>query len=288
MPPVLWITFSAVLGCVAGITVTALAAHEIITRRLAATREAEKRALAAERLADAGAMTGGLAHEIKNPLSTIGLNAQLIREGVEDLPIPGDHKGRLLRRTDALAREVERLGGILEDFLDYAGGLHIEPRSFDLRTLVEELADFFAPQADVNGVRLRVDLPAVPVPTYADAAQIKQAALNLMLNAVQAMSQGRSGESESGPARELILRAAATRSGHGTPVATLHVIDTGPGMDAQTRDRVFQPYFTTKAGGSGLGLPTAKRIVEAHGGTLRVHSEPGKGTDIAIELPASA
>lgn len=247
----------------------------VVRRAVARERVQARRAGNAERLAELGAMTGGLAHEIKNPLSTIGLNAQLLGEGVRDLQLEGPDAERLVRRTDALRREVERLRGILEDFLEYAGELHVEPAPTDLVALTEELADFFGPQASAEGVRLSLAPPGGPVLASADAAHLKQALLNLMLNAVQAMR-----DMPTDRPRELILRVEA-----GETAAAIHVTDTGPGLSDEVRSSMFRPYFTTKSGGSGLGLPTTRRIIEAHHGTLDVHSEVGRGTDFTIRLP---
>ncbi|MEM7755679.1 MAG: ATP-binding protein [Planctomycetota bacterium] len=242
---------------------------------------------AAERIADVGSMTAGLAHEIKNPLSTIGLNAQLLREAVEDLPTdrPADAADRttLTRRVEGLAREADRLSGILSDFLEYAGELHIHTTPTDLNALAEELGDFYRPQAEQSGVRLRIE----PAPTAAvapiDPAHVKQAALNLMLNATQAMTnRDKPGEPNAANSKaELILRVVRT-SDH----VALHIIDTGPGIPADAIERIFTPYFTTKAGGSGLGLPTTRRIAEAHTGRVELHTDPNKGTDFALIFPA--
>lgn len=267
----------------AGVLITASAARWIIVRHLRKVRVAERRARSAERLAEIGAMTGGLAHEIKNPLSTIGLNAQLLAEAIDELPLDPEEKGRVTRRIGSLRREVERLRGILTDFLRYAGNIKLEKHPADLNETVRDLIDFFLPQAESQGVRLRENLSTEPLIADMDVSQIKQAVLNLMLNAVQAMSSKTPGE---GVLKELILRTERA-SEAGTPdEVRLHVIDTGPGIQPESAKRIFEPYFTTKAGGSGLGLPTARRLVEAHDGRLEVHSEPGKGTDFSITLPA--
>jgi signal transduction histidine kinase len=274
-----------ILGIGIGGLAAAVIAWTAARRYLAQIREAEQRARFAERMAEIGAMTGGLAHEIKNPLSTIGLNAQLLGEALEELPINPEERGRLSRRLSALRREVDRLRGILTDFLQYAGQLHIEPMPSDLNQIVEELVDFFLPQAEKQGVRLRTDLAPAPLRASLDAPHIKQAILNLLLNAVQAMSEG---PRPQGDPKELILRtqrAADRRSGQRIQ---LHIIDTGPGISADTLERIFTPYFTTKSGGTGLGLPTARRIVEAHRGTIEVHSEPGRGTAFVMSFPAAA
>ncbi len=250
-------------------------------RWLARAQEAERRARSAERLAEVGAMTGGLAHEIKNPLSTIGLNAQLLAEGLDELSgVDPDSKQRLTRRLSSLRREVERLRGILSDFLNFAGEIRLDLADADLNRVVDELCDFFLPQAQQQGVQLRTDLSPTPLTGRIDAQQLKQAVLNLLLNAVQAMSAVKQGP------RELILRTSRESDAQGRPVNVLHVIDTGPGIDPLVLPRIFTPYFTTKSGGTGLGLPTARRLIEAHAGRIDVHTEPGRGTDFAVRLPA--
>ena len=231
---------------------------------------------AARRMAEMSSMTAGLAHEIKNPLSTIGMNAQLLGEAIAELDIEEQEKTRIERRIGTLTRETDRLRGILTDFLEFAGELKLHTAEVDLNEIIGELGDFFVPQAEKNRIRLRVEPAAEPVMAEVDAGQLKQALLNLLLNAAQAM-EGREGG-------EIILRA---RSRSGVSEAVIHVIDTGPGIDEEKRDEIFKPYFTTKRGGSGLGLPTTRRIVEAHGGRLELVSEPGRGTDFAIVLPAA-
>ncbi len=274
-----WLAIGILVGAAASALMSRIVARRLIRR----ARAAERRARDAARLAEIGAMTGGLAHEIKNPLSSIGLNAQLLAEGVDELPVDGDVKGRLTRRVGALRREVERLRDILSDFLKFAGALRLEPRPTDVNVVVEEMADFFMPQAEAAGVRLRTELAPGELVAPLDATHFKQALLNLLLNALQAMAP--SGRSQSGPSGELIIRTErAVRDEGGACV--VHVIDTGPGMTAEHLEKIFTPYFTTKSGGSGLGLPTARRIIEEHGGALEVHSEPGRGTDFAISLPA--
>lgn len=239
-------------------------------------------------------MTGGLAHEIKNPLSTIGLNAQLLEEGIEELAGEPEAKSRLSRRVASLRREVERLRGILTDFLEYAGELRIEARPADLNAVVDELVDFFLPQCEQQGVRLRAELSREKLIADLDVPHVKQAVLNLMLNALQAMTQGEARPGGGAPTastarapRELILRTQRITDADRLPAVALHVIDTGPGMDAETREKIFRPYFTTKAGGTGLGLPTTRRIVEGHHGRIEVHSEPGRGSDFTLVFPAS-
>lgn len=268
------------VGFALGTLLTVGVTTALVRRHMARVRAADARARRAKRLAELGAMTRGLAHEIKNPLSTIGLNVQLLTEGIEDLALADDDRLPLVRRLGSLGREAERLRGILTDFLEYAGELRIEPRAADLNATVDELIDFFLPQAESQGVRVRTDLAPGALEAWIDPPHIKQAALNLMLNAVQAMAK-----QPAGVARELILRTSRELDEHRRPLAVLHIIDTGPGITPDAIERIFDPYFTTKSGGSGLGLPTARRIIEAHGGKIDLHSEVGRGTDFAITLP---
>lgn len=254
-------------------------------------RQLERRARAAERLAELGTLTGGLAHEIKNPLSTVGLNVQLLQEDVRDLLADAgltdpqqDRLGRVQRRLEALSRETHRLRDILEDFLRFAGRVELDPQPTDLHAMIEELVDFFEPQAREAKINLRTQLAADNPTVKADAPLLKQAILNLLINAVQAMTQAREKNEPHGGANELMIRTERTRSAAG-PEFRIHVTDTGPGMSPQVAAKVFQPYFSTKRGGTGLGLPTSRRIVEEHAGHLTVHTDPARGTDFTLSLP---
>jgi signal transduction histidine kinase len=273
------------LGAVAGGVFAASLLAVLYRRRSVRERASELRLRRAERLAEIGAMTRGLAHEIKNPLSTISLNAQLLEEAIGDAdgldPETGD---RLARRSGALRREAERLGDILADFLSFAGEVRLTVRTQDVNTVVDELADFYAPQAQHHGVRLRVELAPRPLLAPIDADHVKQALLNLLINATQAMAL--QDESERTGPRELMIRTAPAELPEGGDACAVHVIDTGPGMSDEVRKNLFTPYYTTKAGGSGLGLPTTKRLIEEHGGMIAVHSEEGRGTDFMVLLPA--
>lgn len=282
------------IGVAVGVLLCATGTWFLLRRHLRRVRLAEQRARAAEHMAEIGAMTGGLAHEIKNPLSTIGLNAQLLTESIEDLPLADEERSRLLNRMRSLRREVERLRGILTDFLEFAGKVHLDRRPADINTLVGELVDFYLPEAERYGVRVRTDLQARDATILVDAKLVKQALLNLVLNATQAMAaKNPPSASATGPSAlapgvngELMIRTAEARDADGRRVIRVHVTDTGPGIPADVLPRIFQPYFTTRSGGSGLGLPTARRLIESHGGRVEVASEVGKGTDFGVVLPA--
>ncbi len=240
--------------------------------------------------ADFAPMARGLAHEIKNPLSTISLNAQMIQEDlrhVRDVVGEGsmlaDELARAARRADGLVRETARLRDILEDFLRFAGRVEPDRQPVDLGVLLDELVAFFDPQACESGARLRYLRPEKPVVAAVDARLLKQALLNLLLNAVQIMAEARAKRTPHGGAADLLLRVEEPAPG----IVSIHVTDTGPGMDAATKKRLFEPYFSTRRGGTGLGLPTTQRIIEAHGGRIEVNSEPGRGTDFTIHLPVA-
>lgn len=221
-----------------------------------------------DRYTEIAKLAGGLAHEIKNPLSTIRLNLELLAEDFARSEELRDR--RALAKIETVQRECQRLEDLLNDFLSFAKVRHARLEPCHLNDEVRRLVDFFRPQATAAGVEviayLQFDLPRVML----DRESFRAALLNLFLNAVQAMPDG----------GQLVVATEPTPLG-----AALHVIDTGTGMDAATRDRVFEAFFSTKSGGSGLGLPTARKIIEAHGGAITCMSEPGRGTRFTILLP---
>jgi signal transduction histidine kinase len=213
-------------------------------------------------------LAGGLAHEIKNPLSTIGLNIELLAEdlGQDDSP----RARRALAKIAVVQRECQRLQDLLNDFLTFARVRKPRLEFSDLNEEVKRLLDFFRPKAQESKIEvvsyLQSDLPGVML----DRETFQSALWNLVINAQQAMPDG----------GQLVVSTEATPRG-----VALHLIDTGSGMDERTRSKIFQAFYSTKSGGSGLGLPIARKIVESHGGGIRVDSEPGRGTQFTVELP---
>ena len=176
----------------------------------------------------------------------------------------------MLRRLLRVQEETDRVQRILDDFLQYAGKVELHPVNTDICEVVREMRDFFAPQAEASRIVFRTQLPSGPVICKIDVNLIKQALLNLMINAVQAMNTG----------GELIVRVSVKDA-----FANIEVIDSGPGIAPETMNLIFKAYFSTKKGGSGLGLPTARRIIKEHGGDVVVESEQGKGTCFLLKLP---
>ena len=213
-------------------------------------------------------LAGGLAHEIKNPLSTMSLNLDLLVEDFQGAESTRDR--RVLKKLERVRRETGRLNDIVEDFLRFARAQDLRLAPTDLNAVVDDLRDFSEPHAVEQDVVFRTqydpDLPLVPL----DVELFKQALWNLIRNAQHAMPTG----------GDLILRTR--RDGDH---ALLTVTDTGVGMDEAVAAQVFDAFFTTRPGGSGLGLPTTRKIVEAHGGSISLRSEPGQGTMFTVRLP---
>jgi signal transduction histidine kinase len=213
---------------------------------------------------------GGFIHEIKNHLNTLSLNLQLLAEDFEAAQTPRERKA--LDRVTRLSDECRRLVDLSNDFLRFARATDLHTAPADLGEVVGRLIDFFGPTAKAAGVEIdwfpAADLP----PVMLDVDLFEKVLFNLMQNAEDAMPAG----------GRLTLTATAAGGW-----VTLSVIDTGCGMDPDLAAKVFQPFVTTKAGGHGLGLATARKIVLAHGGSITVQSEPGRGTQFTIRLPTA-
>ncbi len=259
----------ALLGALLSGPVWLWIARRRLRRRMDHVRLLAARTRQQGHLAELGTLTGGLAHEIKNPLSTIKVNLQLLVEDIEDAP-PSEAHGRWLRRLQSVADEVSRVQEVLEDFLRFAGKHELQLAGVDLREVLDDLVTFFTPQAENARVRVRTHYADRPLAVRIDVDLIKQALLNLLINGQQAMPDG----------GELIVKAQ--RVGQ---CAQVEVIDTGVGMSAEVAENIFHAYYTTKPGGTGLGLPTAQRIVREHQGRLSVDTAPGTGTRFVVELP---
>jgi signal transduction histidine kinase len=222
-----------------------------------------------QRVIELSELAGGLAHEIRNPLSTLKVNLQLL---AEDLSAEADSnlRRRSLLRLQTLQSETERLQILLDNFLKLVSGHEINTRPVDIRNVVRHLVEFFTPRAEELDIRMRMQLSDQELICELDESLIQQALLNLCLNAQQAMPDG----------GELIVEATAEDEW-----ARIDVTDTGIGIAAEVLDKLFKPFFSTRKGGSGLGLSVTRRIVSEHGGTIEVHSEPGKGSRFSVRLP---
>jgi two-component system nitrogen regulation sensor histidine kinase GlnL len=244
----------------------------LVLRDLSRVRELEEQVRRSDRLAALGVVAAGLAHEVRNPLVGVRAAAQLL-EREPDFPAP------LREFTGVIIREVDRLNRLVDDLLTFAGRRPPAIAACDLNRLVDEALRL--EEARLQAVRVVVVRqydPAVPS-VAGDADRLLQVFLNLVRNGAEAM-QGRGGE--------LTVRTRFERLSPqcgGRPAGVVEFTDGGPGITAEVRARLFTPFFSTKDGGTGLGLPISLRIVEEHGGALEVQSEVGHGTTLRVLLP---
>lgn len=242
-----------------------------ILRDITERKRLEEAKLQAERLAVIGAMSAKLAHEIRNPLSSITLNLALVGDEAAVLaeaePAATAEMRTLLSAIDSEVRRIQR---VTEDYLQFARMPKPRRDQVALNDLLTQGLSFLQGSFDAAGVTVRRELdPALPT-VYGDEAQLWQAVLNLIRNALEAM-----------PAGGTLTLATS----HETSRAFLRVTDTGKGMDPAAQQNLFKPFFSTKPSGTGLGLPLTQQVVAEHGGRIRCESTPDRGTSFLIELP---
>jgi signal transduction histidine kinase len=239
---------------------------------------------AGDRYAELAELAGGFIHEIKNHLGTLKLSLELLAEDFQDAQTPREKRAFI--KIQKLQGECEQLEAVSREFLAFARINDLERELCDLADVVEELIEFYTPTAEKAGINIIRLLPADLPPVRLNREMFKQALLNLVLNAQQAMPHG----------GDLTIQASVETSlaphhveedGQESPRDTvcLSIIDTGVGMAPDVVARIFRPFFSTRHGGTGLGLPTTRKIIEAHGGTIEVQSAIGRGTRFAIRLP---
>jgi signal transduction histidine kinase len=239
-----------------------------MVEKLRQHRELEERLREAERLSAVGKLASGIAHEIRNPLNFINLSIDHIRNRLGSGRPDGTAEALALMAN--IKAEIHRLNTMIENFLTVGKPLTLNKSEVDLGTLIQDVVELAHQKALEQGIVIEVGGEA-PVPRLqADPVQIKTCLMNVVLNAIQAMPAG----------GRLRITAA---SGAGTVDITIS--DTGPGISADDLDRIFNPYFTTKKLGIGLGLAITKKIVEEHRGRITVRSRPNEGTDVVISLP---
>ncbi len=229
-----------------------------------------------EQYTEIARLAGGLAHEVKNPLSTIRLNMGLLEEDVEELDDTPQRR-RVLKRIETVKRETLRLEDLLNEFLNFTRAHNLELTAADANYELKEILDFFRPQATAANVEILEyfanDLPTIRI----DKRSFDRAILNLLLNALQAI-KGKEDDNSKG---EILVRTRPC----GSEVA-IDLIDSGSGMSDETLQKIFEPFFSTKIGGTGLGLPTVRKVIEGHGGRIAIQSEVGRGTQFTLTFPA--
>ena len=218
----------------------------------------------ADRLAAISRISGGVAHEVKNPLNAILLHVEVAKAKLAR----GDTD--LVQQMEIIGGEILRIDRVVKTFLDFTRPVELRLATVPLQEFVEEIVELARTQADASKIRVNVEQQVDGVEVRMDRDLLKQAVLNVVMNAMQAMPEG----------GELRFEASASED-----TAEIRVSDTGAGIPPELRDKIFRLYFTTRKEGSGIGLAMAFRFVQLHDGTIDFTSEPGKGTTLAIRLP---
>ena len=235
-----------------------------------------------DRLAALGQMAAGLAHEIRNPLANIGSTATLLKTKLD-----GNDSGVLA--LDSIVQQVRRLNQAVTQCLEYAKPVNIRPRPVDVQALVGEALREVSAKWPAGRVEIRQNLDPRMTGLHADGTQLRQVLHNLIANAYDAMG----GEGvleidaflEPERAMQLPTGEEAGTESQFSDYAVIRIRDHGRGITPEARGRLFFPFFTTKPGGSGIGLAVAKKIVDSHGGIIDVESEPGRGATFFVKLP---
>jgi PAS domain S-box-containing protein len=236
----------------------------LTVRDAESVRRIENEIELSRRLAAIGRLTSGVAHEVKNPINSIVIHLEILRERMLKL----DPETR--RHMDIISSEIHRLDRVVKTLVDFSRPVELKLCPLDLRSLAAEVVALAAPEARSHHVEIVHDFGPEPLPIRADADLMKQAVLNVVINGVQAMPDGGT----------LTLRAFAT-----SQAAVLEVHDTGAGVSPEIRDKIFNLYFTTKKSGSGIGLALTFRAMQLHNGVLDLDSESRQGTTFRFMLP---
>jgi len=231
-------------------------------------RELSRRAQVAEKLAAVGTMTAGLSHEIRNPLNAASLQLVVLERRVRKLA--GPEQASLLEPLQLVRDEIARLEHLLQDFLQFARPRELSTKPLSLDPLITAVTDLLAGEAERRAVRLERQLPPDLPQVHGEDERLRQVLMNLALNALEATPAGG------------CVRIVARRGPEDVWIA---VDDSGPGIDARIRERIFEPFFSTKASGSGLGLPIVHAIVTQHGGAVGADVSPLGGARFWFTLP---
>lgn len=235
----------------------------LVTLRDAETRKQLRSQLdLSSRLAAISRLTNGVAHEIKNPLNSMALHLEILKSRLDDSQ----------PEIEVISREIKRLDNVVKTFLSFNKPIELQTAPVDLSMLAQEVETLVTPHARENNVQIVTDLrPDSWV--NGDFDLLKQALLNVVINAIEAMPEGGR------------LEIRTSTDGHDREIT---IADSGPGISSESEDKIFNLYFTTKEGGSGIGLAMTFRVVQLHGGTITFATETGKGTTFRIQFPEMA
>lgn len=228
-------------------------------------RKNESKLKRAENLASLTTLAAGVAHEIKNPLGAMSIHMQLLKKAL------GDNTNSKIRGyLEVIDEEIDRLNKIVVDFLFAVRPMNIEPIWDDLNDLLQEIIEFIKPEIEQNGIDLRILLNKNIPMIFMDRRFIKQAVINLVKNSIAATPKG----------GYILFTTDVTDDG-----VQFIVADSGHGIPSEYINKIFEPYFTTKENGTGLGLTLTYKIIKEHNGDISVISDPSKGTKFIITLP---
>ena len=236
----------------------------LIVRDAESVRRLEDEIEMSRRLSASGRLTRGVAHEVKNPINAIVLHLHLLQNKLQQLE-PGTR-----RHLDIIGSEIHRLDRVVQILIDFTRPRDLKLEEADLRRLLDEVASLAAPDAAQHGVTVVRHLPAKPLVVKADLDFMKQAILNVVINGIQAMTAG----------GQLTISARRDEG-----MVTMEIRDTGGGIPKEAQEKIFELYFTTKKGGSGIGLAQTYQIMQWHYGSVDFETAEGQGTTFRLRLP---
>jgi signal transduction histidine kinase len=239
------------------------------------------------RMAAIGRLTSGVGHEVKNPINAIVVHLELLKAKL------ADPAGPALRHLEIIEVEIHRLDRVVQTLVDFSRPVELQLREQDLRDVIADVLALAAEELSTRNVTLVSSMPDEPLIANVDADLLKQAALNVIQNGAQAMPEGGRLDVVLEGDQKIVAvtdRPAGSRSGDraastGWRSALLRITDQGPGIPNEIREKIFDLYFTTKAGGSGIGLAMTYRILQLHHGSVDVQSEKDLGAEFRLRIP---
>jgi len=256
----------------------ALPGHVLIIEDLTEQRIEQARRQEAEKIASLATLTAGVAHEIKNPLNSLKIHAQLLGRMLRDEEPSEVTKERIAHSTGVILEEIDRLGRVVEQFLTAVRPTRPELRTQRLSPLIERLAGIIRPELDQKRIELALDLEPDVIELQMDESQMMEALLNIARNAIEAIETKRAKAPEAEGRIEIRTRADQKH-------VWIFISDTGCGIAESDLKRIAEPYYTTKFAGTGLGLMTVSRVAREHNGSMHIQSELDVGTTITLTLP---
>jgi signal transduction histidine kinase len=234
---------------------------------LESVEEIESELELSRRMAAIGRLTAGVGHEVKNPINAIVVHLELLKNKL------GQEHSPAARHLEVIDAEIHRLDRVVQTLVDFSRPVELQLREQDLRTIVGDVLALAVDELTTHSVKLESQLPATPLIVNVDSDLLKQAVLNVTLNAAQAMPNG-------GTLRVILEEERR--------MAVLRIADNGVGIPLEIREKIFDLYFTTKSGGSGIGLAMTYRILQLHHGSVDVQSKVGRGTEFFLRIPLAA